>query len=407
MLGRAVVILVALLVLAPAARAAGPEATVRALDRQMRWAGAASGALVVDLGDRREVYARRPDAGRVPASVNKLFVTAAALLRLGGATTLETAVLADAPADAEGVVAGDLYLRGGGDPTFSSAALRALAEQLVLDDGLATLEGAVIGDESLFDDLRGPPSSAYRTSGYVGPLSALSLDRGRTGLRRPYFQPFPPLHAARSFARALKRVGLGGVTVRDARAAAAPAGARPLRSWTSPPVSELVRLANVPSDNFVAETLLKLLGARFATGGTTGEGARVVRATLAGLGLRPRIADGSGLSRANRTTPRQVVRLLDELARDPVVFDAFRSSLAVAGRTGTLHDRMRRSPARDRCRGKTGTLRSVSALAGYCQARSGRTLAFAILMNGVAPYGARRLQDRMLSALATYSPPAP
>jgi D-alanyl-D-alanine carboxypeptidase/D-alanyl-D-alanine-endopeptidase (penicillin-binding protein 4) len=115
------------------------------------------------------------------------------------------------------------------------------------------------------------------------------------------------------------------------------------------------------------------------------------------------VVDGSGLSRANRTTPRQVVTLLDHMASE-AAGPAFETSLAVAGRNGTLDGRMRRSAARDRCKAKTGTLRDVSALAGYCQTTAGARVAFAILMNGVSPYGARRLQDRMLGALARYSP---
>ena len=83
---------------------------------------------------------------------------------------------------------------------------------------------------------------------------------------------------------------------------------------------------------------------------------------------------------------------------------AFGASLPVAGRSGTLYDRMRRTAARDRCQAKTGTLHDVSALAGYCETTAGARVAFAILMNYVNPYAARRLQDRMVSALARYSP---
>jgi D-alanyl-D-alanine carboxypeptidase/D-alanyl-D-alanine-endopeptidase (penicillin-binding protein 4) len=115
------------------------------------------------------------------------------------------------------------------------------------------------------------------------------------------------------------------------------------------------------------------------------------------------VVDGSGLSRANRTSPRQVVRLLDQMSEEQTAL-AFEGSLAVAGRNGTLHDRLRRSAARDRCRAKTGTLNGVSGLAGYCQTTAGSRVAFAFLMNGVSTYGARRLQDRMLAALARYSP---
>jgi D-alanyl-D-alanine carboxypeptidase/D-alanyl-D-alanine-endopeptidase (penicillin-binding protein 4) len=157
---------------------------------------------------------------------------------------------------------------------------------------------------------------------------------------------------------------------------------------------------NPPSDNFMAETLVKVLGAQFGALGSTAEGAAVVRDELAEIDVLPQIVDGSGLSRGDRTTPRDVVELLQAMYADA----AFTGSLAVAGRSGTLTTRMRGSAAQDRCRAKTGTLRDVSALAGYCTTLSGGNVAFAFLMNYVNPYGARRLQDRMTAALARYTP---
>jgi D-alanyl-D-alanine carboxypeptidase/D-alanyl-D-alanine-endopeptidase (penicillin-binding protein 4) len=310
-------------------------------------------------------------------------------------------VLADVGVDPAGVLIGDLYLRGGGDPNFGERQAAELADQLVLEGGLREITGRVIGDESAWDSLRGPPSEGYRTSNWVGPLSALTFNRGRTGARRPYWQKRPPLFAARAFERALKRrdVVIGGA----ARTGRAQPAALKLAEHRSATMAELARLTNRPSDNFNAETLLKALGQEFGAGGTTRAGAAVVRRTMTGFGLRPRVADGSGLSRANRTTPRQVVRLLQHMAKDEAG-PAFDTSLAVAGRNGTLEHRMRGSVARDRCHAKTGTLNSVSALAGYCQTTAGSRVAFAFLMNGVNLWGARRLQDRMTSALARYSP---
>lgn len=387
------------LLLAPAtAAAAGPAGTRSALERQMRWAGGQSGALVVDLEDGRELYAARPDAARVPASVEKLYTTATALLRLGPQTQLETAVLAETPILPDGTLDGPLYLRGGGDPTLGKEALGTLAGELAAA-GLLKVPDGVVGDESRFDGRRGPPSSRFAVSSWVGPLGALVYDRGRSGARRPFWQASPAKFAAQAFARALKREGIA-VAVKDSGVGETPAFATALTSWKSPTVAELARRANVPSDNFIAEMLLKAVA---GPPGSTSAGARVVRATLSGLGLSPRVADGSGLSRANRTTPRQVVRLLSRMAEGEL-YQPFEASLAVAGRTGTLRDRLRRSAARDRCRGKTGTLQSVSALAGYCRTRGGATVAYAFLMNRVNPWGARRLQDRMLDALARYSP---
>jgi D-alanyl-D-alanine carboxypeptidase/D-alanyl-D-alanine-endopeptidase (penicillin-binding protein 4) len=164
-------------------------------------------------------------------------------------------------------------------------------------------------------------------------------------------------------------------------------------------MARLAALTNKPSDNFFAEMLLKGLGLQATGRGTTARGARVATGFARGLGSGARLVDGSGLSYSNRSSPFRVARLLTALmARDE--FDDFRASLSVAGRDGTLAPRMRRGPARGRCRGKTGTLTAVSALSGYCQARSGDTYAFSILMNGVSIGGARRLQDRMAQAMA-------
>ena len=398
---RRLVPLLSFLLLAPsAASAAGPEATARALEAQMRQAGGAAGALVVDLDTGEQIYATRPETPRVPASVEKLYTTAAALRRLGPRATLTPTVLAERPLLPGGVLNGDLYLRGAGDPTLGKDAFETLAADLAAQ-GLTEVTGGVIGDESLFDTRRGPPSSNYRTSIWVGPLGALVYDRGRTGVRSPYWQVSPGLFAAQTFARALKREGVT-VSLKDSDTGRTPAFATTLATWTSPTIADLSRLTNVPSDNFAAETLIKVLAATPEERGTTPGGARVVRAEMRGLGLSPKVADGSGLSRSNRTSPRQVVRLLTQMSEGDLA-TVFRRSLAVAGRSGTLKTRMRRSLARDRCRGKTGTLASVSALAGYCETRSGGTVAYAFLMNAVNPYGARALQDRMLDVLVRYS----
>jgi D-alanyl-D-alanine carboxypeptidase/D-alanyl-D-alanine-endopeptidase (penicillin-binding protein 4) len=168
---------------------------------------------------------------------------------------------------------------------------------------------------------------------------------------------------------------------------------------SSPTIAQLIQLTNTPSDNFFAETLLKDLGAQFGAGGTTADGAAVVRTHVAdAFDVNPRFDDGSGLSRYDRTTPAQVVSLLHAMAGNA----AFTNSLAIAGETGTLVDEMNGTYAQGRCRGKTGTLHDVSNLVGYCTARNGDTLAFALLMNGVIPDAAHPIQDRMTVAIAGY-----
>ena len=394
-----IVCLAALLaaLLAPAAQAGGPAATAKLLERQMNKAGSASGAYVVDLDTGAQLYARAPDVARMPASVNKLYTTSAALRLYGTDGQLTTEVLGATSLDASGAVAGDLYLRGGGDPSFSRAEVRGLARVLA-SSGLRRVDGRVIGDESRFDGLRGGPASNYATSYWVGPLSGLPFNHGRTLGRRPAFQRRPARYAAQRFERELERAGVQ--VARPARDGVTPAGAVLLGEWSSPRMSVLVRLTNSPSDNYMAETLVKALGADHGSGGTTAGGTEVARREAAAFGSQPTMVDGSGLSRRNRTTPRDVVELLAGMDASELA-EPLRISLAVAGQSGTLHERMRGTPAQGRCRAKTGTLTGVSALAGYCTARSGARTAFAFLMSG-SVWSAHPLQDRMAAALARY-----
>jgi D-alanyl-D-alanine carboxypeptidase/D-alanyl-D-alanine-endopeptidase (penicillin-binding protein 4) len=252
-----------------------------------------------------------------------------------------------------------------------------------------------VGDGTVFDALPG----SYRTGGSFdrdmgGELGGLTVNRGLVGGRG---QSAPALIAARALAHELRRdrVNVSGQTT----TAVTPGGAHVLATIPSPPLSRLVAMTNVPSDNLYAETLLKNLGARFGGAGTTAAGAAVVRSQLATVGVQPRIADGSGLARANATSPRQVVGLLAHMEGEPVA-SVFRASLPLAARTGTLHTRMRGTAAAGRCRAKTGTILFVSALAGYCPTADGHTIAFAIQMSGMNVGAARRIQDRMTVAIA-------
>jgi D-alanyl-D-alanine carboxypeptidase/D-alanyl-D-alanine-endopeptidase (penicillin-binding protein 4) len=256
-------------------------------------------------------------------------------------------------------------------------------------EGLRKVSGAVVGDESYLDSRRGVPSSYYRWSPDVEPLSGLTY-------KRNVFHGYvsnPPLNAAQGLARALEARGVK--ITRAPKAMTTPKGSRQLAVLNSIPLKTLVLRTNTPSDNFYAETLVKDLGRQLGTSGSTAAGARIVRAQAAKLGVGPTMVDGSGLSRRDRSSPRQVVTLLRAMRGNA----AFRSSLAIAGKTGTLADRMRGTAAQSSCRAKTGTLNDVSALAGYCFTKSGRTLAFAIMMNGVYPDSARRLQNAMAVAM--------
>jgi serine-type D-Ala-D-Ala carboxypeptidase/endopeptidase (penicillin-binding protein 4) len=407
---RAALLAIALLALLPAAAAAQDRGLlVKRLTGQMRFAGAYSGAYVINLsGDRpRPVFRWREHTPRILASNAKLFTTTAALARFGTEGALGTEVLGNGQLDLEGTYRGSLYLRGGGDPTFGSrrftqrsygggATVQDLAA-LLADNGIQRVTGRVYGDESAFDSLRGGPESGYGISSWVGPLSALSYNRGLFTEGGRGWQANPPAFAAARLEDALEA---RGVRVRlKPRAGLTPDAASVLASVESPPMERLIRLTNKPSDNFFAETLLKALARQVGGTGTTARGARIAARFARRVGARVTLVDGSGLHRGNRASPASIVRLLTAMYRRDD-FDPFADSLPIAGDDGTLFDRMRRGPARLRCRGKTGTLSNVSALSGYCEALSGDTYAYSILMNGVYPTGARRLQDRMLQQIA-------
>ena len=150
-------------------------------------------------------------------------------------------------------------------------------------------------------------------------------------------------------------------------------------------MTQLAALTNKPSDNYAAEMLFRVLGARRSGTGLARLGRRRRQRLIARrFGIRPRIYNGSGESGLNRTSPRELVRLLIGMSRQPIA-GQFESSLPVVGRSGTLSDRLRGTVAAGRCKAKDGTLTSplVGTAAGYCRTVGGHTLAVAIMTNGI------------------------
>ena len=408
---RSVLLLAALLALL--ATACASAATAAPLDglvaRGLTRAGGISGGYVLDTTTGRTLASVRADVPRIPASVNKLYTTSTALLRFGPDATLQTRVLGVGTLDDAGTWQGDLWLRGGGDPTFGSASFDRLAYGLgtsvstlaarVRAAGIVRVSGRIRGDESWLDTLRGGPATGYALDLDIGgPLGGLLYNRGLAREDGSALQRQPAKFAAQQLTRELRRAH---VPVMQAPAAGTtPADAEEIASVDSPTMATLVRLTLVPSDNLFAEMLLKDIGARFGGAGSTVAGVRVVKRTLARYGVRPQIADGSGLSRTDRTSPRQVVTLLNALRANAEL----RAALPVAGRSGTLVDRMRRTSAQDRCQAKTGTLSNVSALAGYCRTPNGHLLAFAFIENLVYTPIAKAAEDRLTNAIARTRP---
>ena len=355
---------------------------------------ARAAAVAMDLATGELLFARNTRAPLAPASTEKLAVAFAAFAVFGPVYQIPTEVLGTGGLAGTTWV-GDVYLKGWGDPTLSSADLRALAGQL-RTAGIRRIAGSVVGDESAFDRRRTGPG--WRPTFYIGespPLSALVVDRAKVAGRTSHD---PALAAADLFRSALRG---HGIVAGETRTGRAPADAYALAAVHSAPLAKIVRFMGVESDNFTAEMLLKLLGAAEGRVGTSAAGAAVVRARLAGAGVRitgVRIADGSGLSLLNRLTADALVDILRVAWADPILRGSFLSSLPISGRSGTLKRRLTRAPAVGQVFAKTGTTRQATALAGYVAGR----YAFAVVHNGppLSYWWSRRAQDRFVTVLA-------
>jgi len=389
---------VAALLVALATPAASSASLASALDRALHVPSVslgATGAVVLDLETGETVYSHNASLSLRPASNEKLAVTYAALTALGPAFRIETDVLGTGE-QAGSTWHGDLVLKGYGDPTLSSADLVDLARQ-VRAAGILRVTGRTLGDESWFDSRR--TVIGWKAAFYIfesPPLSALIVDRGRVGR---FTSPDPSLAAAQLFRAALVHAG---VKVDGAAAhGVANDESLPLAAVDSPPLNAIVHWMDRVSDNFVAEMLVKQLGAVQGSYGSTGAGVGVITGLLAEAGVPLqglRLVDGSGLSLLDRMTPAALVSLLAAMWNDDEVRLELLASLPVAGRTGTLHDRMRRTAAAGVVHAKTGTTSNASALSGF----AGGRYVFSILQNGwpVSWTWARVAQDRFATVLA-------
>jgi len=384
----------------PAASASTAPAAPPGLDLALAGALRAPGiaadrtaAIAVDMRTGETVYAENSARSLLPASAEKLAVSFTALEVLGSQFRFRTEVVG-AGSRSGRVWHGDLGLVGYGDPTLTGADLDRLARRFAAT-GIRRISGRVFGDDTHFDTRR--DGLGWKPS-YLGiespPLSALSVAGvsfvGADGSAAA---------VAGAFTQALER---RGIDVRGrAGAGRAPATALSIVFDLSEPLAAIVRRMDANSDNFVAEMVLKELGATIDTRGSSASGARVVRSTLSAAGVPlagVRIADGSGLSRFDRSTVQALAEILRAGAADPEIRDVFVSSLAVAGVSGTLKARLAVKPTRGRVHAKTGTTNRASALAGFVRGR----YVFAILHNGYpVPYWtARAAQDRFVTVLA-------
>jgi D-alanyl-D-alanine carboxypeptidase/D-alanyl-D-alanine-endopeptidase (penicillin-binding protein 4) len=362
-----------------------------------------SGAFVIDASDNKVLFSRKARRPRILASNSKLFTTSTAMARFQPDGHLHTT--AWSKDDISDGVSSGLYLRGGGDPTLTTAGLNKLADR-VRAAGVVSVQGPLLYDASFLDNVTGIPEHGISPEG-VGRLSGLQIDNGSPS--------DPAKTAAQRFEDALRK---DGVSIGNSVApATVQSGATQVGDYASPTMADIVEDTNVPSNNYLAEMLLKDVGGQFGSSGSTAAGIEVVKKFAAQLGARFNGENGSGLTRRNKASPASVVNLLDAMievdedtpeetqADQRRMRDAWVNSLAVSGRSGTLAHRMRGTAARGRCHAKTGTLNGVSALSGYCFQGvddADHAVVFSLLMNRVDVNRAHFVQDRMAALIARY-----
>ncbi|HEU5302028.1 MAG TPA: D-alanyl-D-alanine carboxypeptidase/D-alanyl-D-alanine-endopeptidase [Acidimicrobiia bacterium] len=385
--------------------------------------GATPACVVVDSGGAA-IASIGSDVPLIPASTQKILTVAVALAVLGPDATLQTrAIAATAPVD--GVVE-KLFLVGGGDAQLGTPALQAefdavaetrgtkITPLATLADGIVAagvkrIPGGIVADDSRYDGLRYLPTwrDSYRTDGQIGPVGALTVDRGFRAFR-PQPDPVedPGLYAVEQLTSMLAE---RGVTVgRSAGRGTAPAEGVEVATVASAPISDIAATILRASDNLGSEMLLREIGVRVAQAGSTDAGATALVAELGELGIDPTgavVVDGSGLDRGNRTTCGVLAAALGLGSRPE--FAALWNGMPVAGQSGTLVDEFRGTPLDGKLRAKTGSLDGVTGLAGLLDV--GRSLRFAFVANGAfTEQGGVDLRARIAAVIATYpdAPPA-
>ncbi|HLA32053.1 MAG TPA: D-alanyl-D-alanine carboxypeptidase/D-alanyl-D-alanine-endopeptidase [Pseudomonas sp.] len=400
-----------------------------------------------------------------PASTMKLVTTYAALELLGPTHQWKTEFFTDGQLN-DGVLNGNLYLKGGGDPKLNMEKLWLLLRDLrangvqqvtgdlVLDrshfvqpalpsfndDGGDANKPFLVAPDSLLINLKALRFIARTEGGKVHiaaepPLTNIRIDNRVKALRAAKCPGWPdvrynpvsefdgtkvivtgqlaegcssqtylslldhPSYAAGAI-RAIWQE-LGGSIVGQDRLATVPAKARLLARAFSPDLVEIIRDINKYSNNTMAQQLFLSLGAQFRNEADLDDSKaaqRVIRAWLARKGITaPHLVmeNGSGLSRAERVSAREMATLLQAAWQSPYAAE-FMSSLPLVAMDGTMRKRLHRTPLVGEAHIKTGTLNNVRAIAGYSRDSNGNSWAVVAILNDPRPWGASSILDQVL-----------
>jgi serine-type D-Ala-D-Ala carboxypeptidase/endopeptidase (penicillin-binding protein 4) len=374
-----------------------------------------AGVLIYNPLSGDTIYSLNHTASMIPASNTKLFTTAAALSIMGGDYILSTKLLTTDNNTDDGVIDGNLYLKGYGYSLFSEEDMEKMADELVAM-GIKKITGSITGDDSYFDNIytRDDWIQDEVANVKLPPISAIVVNKNRKPVqfrrgkrvRTSYVNvQDPPLNAALMLK---DKLSLRGIEI----GSGADKGITPdntfVLSEAGIELRELIKPVNKESDNFLAECLFKSIGA--AASGDQGNAfysTQAILSFIADNGIYSRgtaVVDGSGISRFDQVTVGAITGLLEKMYFDLVHFDDFYNSLSIAGVDGTLKRRMIGSSAENNFRGKTGTLNGVSSLSGYLTCANGEELIVSIFFE-FSRGGAnlhRNIQDSIVQMLCEW-----
>lgn len=410
-----------------------------------------------------------------PASTMKLITTFAALELLGPTYQWRTEFYTDGQLK-NGILNGNLYLKGGGDPKLNMEKLwlllrdlrnngvKQVTGDLILDrsyfrhpqlkpfndDGDDPHKPYLVGPDSLLVNLKSVRMIARNESGQIQvttepPLDGVRIDNRMTSLPGGKCTEWPevgynPVNAVdgvtivaagklaegcsvQTYMALLDHPGyaaaairgmwkeLGGSMLGRTRLANVPRDARLLARTFSPDLVEIIRDINKYSNNTMAQQLFLSIGARYRTdadGDDSKAAQRVIRDWLARKNIavsRLVIENGSGLSRDERISPREMAQILRAAWRSPYAAE-FISSLPLAGMDGTMRKRLRTTEMQGQAHIKTGTLNNVRAIAGFSRDRNGNSWVVVAILNHPRPWGAGATLDEVLLDLYR-NPPTP
>lgn len=417
---------------------ASPRAELRhlidSLTTQPEFRSAQWGVLIVNPRTGDTLYSKNAGKLFMPASNMKIITSAAALTLLGPEYTYKTTFLTNGEVR-DSLLDGDLLVIGRGDPTVSdrmkgiamgdrmqglaTTVMDALADSLRAH-GIRQVDGSIARVGNAFpDSIYGYGWEWDDLGEYYGAgVDELIFNEGMapTKLRPPpdtvrdSLYSGPAKDPAKAYLDALNDALVRKGITADAGVMDSilptPIKMDTLFVLTSPPLRDILPALMKPSQNQIAEILLRTIGLERGGIGTADTARKIVGQQLLAWGVQPDgfvIRDGSGLSDQDLLTPETIVRVLDRIQRD-TAFATYYNAMPIAGVDGTIDKRMKGTPAEGNVHAKTGTKAKARALSGYVTTADGERLVFSILANNTTAPGSTVTQvaDQIGAALAAY-----